>query len=875
MSVQTGETGQTKGKLISADQIEGSIQMTKTTDMTEENPISQTSAEGDSEYSAQNIQVLEGLEAVRKRPGMYIGSTSTDGLHHLVYEIVDNSIDEAMAGHCTEIEIKLHLDGSVSVKDNGRGIPVSTHQKEGKSALEVVMTVLHAGGKMDDKGYDFSGGLHGVGASVVNALSEWCRVEVRTGGKLYEQKYRRGTPEGPVVVVGTTDTRGTTTFFKPDGQIFPDTIFYFDVLAKRLRELAFLNKGIKIILTQESSDNSQVFHFEGGIASFVEFLNKGKTALHNRPIEISAESRNDTGKIMMQLDVVFQWTDSYNESFFSYVNNISTVEGGTHLTGLRSALTRVINTMAESAGLLKGFKEGITGDDIREGLTGVLAIRVKNPEFQGQTKTKLGNAEVRPWVEALVGDKLTDYFNKNPENLRKVVGKIIDAARARLAAKKARELTRRKGALDFAGLPGKMADCQERDPEQCELFLVEGDSAGGSAKQGRDRRTQAILPLRGKILNVEKARFDKMLSSQEIKLLIQAMGTGIGKDEFDITKLRYHKIILMTDADVDGAHIRTLLLTFFFRHMPQIIERGYLYIAQPPLFKYKKGKTERYLKDNGALLEFLSEVGMNSLEITDCQGRALDRSSVHGLLTKYERFNELMDLATRRRAAEIIEYIVANDDVTPASMASEASAMELNTTIQDYLRQRFAGQRHFVEGSVIFDQEYSRYKIIIESRLKDVPKRSVIDAGILASGEIVELRRIKKQMDGLAQAPFKVNRQRKAKAAEDEAESENSESPSAIVSGSSVIPSLGELKQLIFEEGRKGAYIQRYKGLGEMNPEQLQETTMDPEKRNLLQVEIDDAIESDQLFSTLMGDDVEPRREFIQTNAINVRNLDI
>lgn len=436
MTIPTGEIANASLKVIPAEQIEGSINMTNNNSISEENLSPIKAQDNSGEYSAQNIQVLEGLEAVRKRPGMYIGSTSTDGLHHLVYEIVDNSIDEAMAGHCSEIEIKLHLDGSVSVGDNGRGIPVSTHQKEGKSALEVVMTVLHAGGKMDDKGYDFSGGLHGVGASVVNALSEWCRVEVRTGGKLYEQKYRRGTPESPVAVIGNTDGRGTKTFFKPDPQIFPDTIFHFDVLSKRLRELAFLNKGVKIVLSEESSDNSQTFHFEGGIASFVEFLNKGKTPLHAKPIEISAESRNDSGKIMMQLDVVFQWTDSYNESFFSYVNNISTIEGGTHLTGLRSALTRVINTMAENAGLLKGFKEGITGDDIREGLTGVLAIRVKNPEFQGQTKTKLGNAEVRPWVESLVGDKLTDYFNKNPENLRKVVGKIIDAARARLAAKK-------------------------------------------------------------------------------------------------------------------------------------------------------------------------------------------------------------------------------------------------------------------------------------------------------------------------------------------------------------------------------------------------------------------------------------------------------
>jgi len=670
-------------------------------------------AKSGSDYTADSIQVLEGLEAVRKRPGMYIGSTSTDGLHHLVYEIVDNSIDEAMGGHANTIDVIINIDGSVSVRDNGRGIPVSAHKKDGKSALEVVMTVLHAGGKFDDKAFAFSGGLHGVGASVVNALSEWCRVEVRQEGKVYEQSYQRGVPDGAVKVIGATDTHGTYTIFKPDPQIFSELKFNFDILARRLRELAFLNQGIKINLIDEATDNKSEFHFQGGLISFCEYLNKGRNPLHAKPVYIKADQRDESGKLLSQLEAVLQWTDSYNESFYSYVNNINTVEGGTHVTGLRSALTRVINQFAESSGMMKGFKDGITGDDIREGLTGIIAVRIKNPEFQGQTKTKLGNAEVRPWVETAVGDKLTAYFNENPEVVRRVIQKIIDAARARIAAKKARELTRRKGALDFAGLPGKMADCQEKDPALCELFIVEGDSAGGSAKQARDRAVQAVLPLRGKILNVEKARFDKMLSSQEIKLLIQALGTGIGKDEFDIAKLRYHKVILMTDADVDGAHIRTLLLTFFFRQMPEIIERGYLYIAQPPLYKYKKGRVERYLKDNSALLEFLSEAGMSLLEVKDSKGKALDKATVQGLMTRLTRYHELLDLAARRRPREITEYFAENESIDAKSLADEASVMKLKDGMEAYLASRFPGQRIHVSGKCVFDQEYSRYKLIL------------------------------------------------------------------------------------------------------------------------------------------------------------------
>lgn len=830
------------------------------------------------QYSAESIQILEGLEAVRKRPGMYIGSTSLDGLHHLVYEIVDNSIDEAMGGHADKIDVTIHVDGSVSVRDNGRGIPVEIHPKENKSALEVVMTVLHAGGKFDDKAFAFSGGLHGVGASVVNALSEWCRVEVRQNGKVHMQSYKRGVPDAQITVIGTTESRGTFTVFKPDTLIFPDTNFHFDVLAKRLRELAFLNHGIRINLIDERTDQKSEFHYDGGLISFCEFLVKGRSSLHASPVFIKGIQKQ-AEKVMAQIECALQWTDSYNESFFSYVNNINTIEGGTHVTGLRAALTRVINTFAENQGFFKSFKEGITGDDIREGLTGVISIRVKNPEFQGQTKTKLGNTEVRPWVEQLVTEKLTVYFDENPEVGRRVVQKIIDAARARIAAKKARELTRRKGALDFAGLPGKMADCQEKDPAECELFLVEGDSAGGSAKQARERRTQAVLPLRGKILNVEKARFDKMLSSQEIKLLIQAMGTGIGKDDFDITKLRYHKIILMTDADVDGAHIRTLLLTFFFRQMPQIIERGYLYIAQPPLYKYKKGKLERYLKDSNALTEFLSEAGMTSLEIKDSTGKVIDRATIQGLLTKLNRYHELLDMASRRRAKEVVEYIVRNDQLGPSAFADEASATAFADALCAALKDDAnLGPRTYASAKVVFDPEYSRYRAIIETRIRDIPKTSTIDAGIFSAGEIVELRRVFKQMDELARAPFNFTHTgKKAKvAAAEEAAEAGQETPSVVEGDQSgILFTMDALKEKIIEEGRKGAYVQRYKGLGEMNPDQLSETTMKPENRTLLQVEIEDAMEADRLFSTLMGDDVEPRREFIQQNALSVRNLDI
>jgi DNA gyrase subunit B len=806
------------------------------------------------QYSADNIQVLEGLEAVRKRPGMYIGSTSIDGLHHLVYEVVDNSIDEAMGGFCDTIEVTLKVDGSCEVKDNGRGIPVSIHPKENKSALEVVMTVLHAGGKFDDKAFAFSGGLHGVGASVVNALSETCFVEVRREGKVHYQSYQRGVPDGPVSVTGQTDTTGTKTTFKPDPQIFPDTTFVFEVLAKRLRELAFLNQGIRIVFKDEINDKEENLFYEGGLLSFCEYITKGKEPLHKTPVYIKALQREGE-RVTAQLECVLQWTTAYNETFYSYVNNINTVEGGTHLTGLRGALTRVVNKFAAEHAITKKMKLQVTGDDIREGLSGVVAVRIKNPEFQGQTKTKLGNVEVRQWVENVVHEKLTDFFNENPQSVKTVLDKIAEAAQARLAAKKARELTRRKGALEFAGLPGKMADCQEKDPALCELFVVEGDSAGGSAKQARDRKTQAVLPLRGKILNVEKARFDKMLASQEIKLLIKALGTGIGKDDFDVTKIRYHKIILMTDADVDGAHIRTLILTFFFRQMPQVIERGYLYIAQPPLFKYKKGKTEKYLKDEKALNEFLVETGMQALKITDKNNKVLDTNGLRSLLAKLARYSELLSMVGKRRNKEIIEYLVDHPEVGVESFSSQVNAKALLDEIVGYLTSMKLESKVYADGETVFDEEFSRYKILILSRVANIPMTTMLDSGFLSSGELVELRRIKLQLNEMAVAPFRLQRDQS-----DEVEN---------------IQNLFDLKEAVLAQGRKGAYIQRYKGLGEMNPDQLEETTMLVETRSLLQVSIEDAMEADLIFTTLMGDEVEPRKEFIQKNALRVRNLDV
>jgi DNA gyrase subunit B len=830
----------------------------------ENTDVTQVTTQAQPTYSADNIQVLEGLEAVRKRPGMYIGSTSTDGLHHLVYEIVDNSVDEALAGHCTKITITLHLDGSVSVEDNGRGIPVAIHAKEKRSALEVVMTVLHAGGKFDDKAFAFSGGLHGVGASVVNALSEWCIVDVRKDGKHYRQSYKIGVPDSPLETIGESQEKGTTTTFKPDTDIFSVTKFEFSTLQRRLRELAFLNKGINIVLVDEIQDQKGEYCYDGGLVSFCEYQAKGKNPLHTQPIYISNQSRDDQGKITGELECVLLWTDSYNESLYSYVNNIYTVEGGTHLTGLKASLTRVVNSLAEKSGLLKHFKDNITGDDIREGLVGIISLRIKNPEFQGQTKTKLGSAEIRPWVESVTTDKLNQYFEQNPNSLKTIVGKIVDAARARIAARKAKELTRRKGALDLAGLPGKMADCQEKDPSQCELFLVEGDSAGGSAKQARDRRTQAVLPLRGKILNVEKARFDKMLSSQEIKLLIKALGTGIGKEDFDITKLRYHKIILMTDADVDGAHIRTLLLTFFFRQMTQIIERGYLYIAQPPLYKFKKGRTEIYLKDDKEMRNFLVDFAAQQFKVTDSSNTTLDKAALQNIFIKQGRYLDLLGIASRRKNQDLIEFIVNHPELEPSDFSSKESTLKILEKFTKYIISHQGVPEDTVAGEVKFDEVSSRFVLDIMFFKENMPNSISLNPAILVSPELVELKRIQTQLRELGKAPFSVS-----KIDSKQASSGPSETPAV------ELKSLSEVVVHLLEGAKKGAYIQRYKGLGEMNPDQLSETTMDDDRRTLVQIEIKDAIEADHVFSTLMGDDVEPRREFIQTNAINAKHIDI
>lgn len=800
-------------------------------------------------YGAGQIQILEGLEAVRKRPGMYIGDTSTAGLHHLVYELVDNSIDEFLAGHGDTIEIQLHLDGSVTVSDNARGIPTDQHS-EGRTALEVVMTVLHAGGKFNNSVYKVSGGLHGVGASVVNALSSECRVEVRQKGKVFEQTYKKGQPTGPVRVVGESSTTGTRTTFKPDSTIFEVLEYSFDILAGRLRELSFLNKGVCIRISDEINDRQAEFRYEGGLKSFVEFLNRNKTPIHDRVIHVH-EARDE-----IEVEVALQWNDGYTESVFSYANNINTIEGGTHLTALRSSLTRVINQLAQNEKAVQQLKEGLASEDIREGLTAVLHVKLSEPQFEGQTKSKLGNSRVRTAVEGLLNERLSEFFHENPEVAKKVVSKMVDAARARIAARKARELTRRKGALDMSGLPGKIADCQEKDPAQCELFIVEGDSAGGSAKQGRDRRTQAVLPLRGKILNVEKASADRMLANQEIRNLVQALGTSIGRVDFDIAKIRYHKIIVMTDADVDGAHIRTLLLTFFYRQMPEIIQRGYLYIAQPPLYKFKKSKVERYLKDDTELESFLLENALSEIAVNDAKGSLIDASVVKNMCRCVERFDRVHGALARRRGAFFIDQILqlaANDKVQPDLFLQEAPLKGL----LDELALTFK-QRGFMEFSVHFDAEYHAYFAQMITRVDGQTFRFRFDREFVNSGDFKELRELRRQLvDGFA-FPLTLSTPASASGQKEPRE----------------VDGWIDLHKQLNKMGRQGATIQRYKGLGEMNAEQLWETTMNIDTRKLLRVEIEDAIAADDLFSMLMGDDVPPRKEFIETNALHVRHLD-
>lgn len=814
-----------------------------------------------SDYTADKIRILEGLEAVRKRPGMYIGDTGVRGLHHLVYEIVDNSIDEALAGYATLITVQIHLDNSVTVEDDGRGIPTGMHAS-GASAVEVVMTKLHAGGKFNDEGsaYKVSGGLHGVGAAVVNALSETCLVEVRQDGKVFKQLYRRGIPAEPLKEVGVTSKRGTKTTFKPDPEVFETVEYSCDILATRLRELAFLNSGLKVRLIDERQETAREFDFfyKGGIAEFVEFLNKSKQRLHDKVIFFSHE------KDRIAVEVALQWNDSYTETISSYINNIHTTEGGTHVSGFRTALTRVVNKYVNDSGLGKDLKEEtLTGEDIREGLACVISGKVPEPQFEGQTKTKLGNSEVESFLNQMVYEKLWDYFEQNPSVARKIIQKAVDAAHARIAARKARDLTRRKTALDWSGLPGKMADCQERDPAKCEIYIVEGDSAGGSAKQGRDRKNQAILPLKGKILNVEKARFDKMLSSEEIKVLITALGAGIGKDDFDPNKVRYHKIIIMTDADVDGSHIRTLLLTFFYRQMLPLIDKGYLYIAQPPLFKIKKGKKERYLKNEQELSDHIIQSGLENIEVHGkSNGKAMPASALVPILKSASKLHRAFERLGRKIHPEVIRGFIYGG-IQNAEDLTEARLKEVLEEAKEKLK-ALEGQ---VRYQLVQDQERGNWVAQIETVVSGVRRNLRMDASYLESPEYEELVKYYQAVQQLGKGPFTLVKSLK--------DSEKTDKKDAEKAPAVEVKNVEELAQKIVEMEKAGMVVQRYKGLGEMNPEQLWETTMNPASRTLLKVSVDDAVAADSIFSVLMGDHVEPRRLFIEENALRVRNLDI
>ena len=800
-----------------------------------------------SDYKADNIKVLEGLEAVRKRPGMYIGDTSERGLHHLVYEVVDNSIDEALAGHCDKIDVTIHIDNSVTVVDNGRGIPVDIHKTEKVSAAEVVLTKLHAGGKFDKASYKVSGGLHGVGISVVNALSETLEVEIKRDGKVYQQSYKRGEPQGSLKEVGKSKERGTRVTFKPDTQIFETIEFSFDILSQRLRELAFLNRGVKITIEDERTQKKHELFYKGGIVSFVEHLNRAKSPIHSKVIYLQGE------KDGIDAEIAMQWNDGYAENVFSFANNINTMEGGTHLIGFKSALTRTINSYAIDSGQLKKDDENLQGEDVREGLMAVISVKVPEPQFEGQTKTKLGNSEVKGIVEALVNERLSNYLAEHPTDAKKIVMKGVEAARVREATRKAKDLARRKGALDSGSLPGKLADCQERDPALSEIYLVEGDSAGGSAKQGRDRRNQAILPLKGKILNVEKARFDKMLSSQEIRLMITALGTGV-KEDYDGAKLRYHSIVIMTDADVDGSHIRTLLLTFFYRQMPDLVEKGHLFIAQPPLYKVKRGKQERYIKDETGLEDYLIEIGTEDIRVrTSSNGNGLVGQPLQAFIKKVLRWEKLMAVAARkRRSRSLLEALLLEQDFSEETLRDEKALTKFQISLESYIN-LVAPDEAPLSCLLEEDPEHNCFKLICATRSNGTGLRTVIDRELLTSVEYKELKRLFSELMSPGSPPYSVeNGEQKAK-----------------------LRSFTELAGYILEGGKKGQYIQRYKGLGEMNPEQLWETTMNPETRVLLQVRVEDAVEANDIFSTLMGDEVEPRRKFIEEHALTVKNLDI
>ena len=790
---------------------------------------------GNESYTADDIKVLKGLDAVRKRPAMYIGTTGIEGLHHLVYEVVDNSVDESLAGYCNNVDVIVHLDGSCTVIDDGRGIPTEIHAEEGRSAAEVVLTELHAGGKFESKAYRISGGLHGVGVSVVNALSEWLEIEIKQNGTVYQQRYERGTPTAPLAIVGKTKGRGTKITFKPDSEVFEILEFSWDILVQRLRELAFLNRGLKISLLDERTEKNQEFHYSGGIVSFVEHLNKNKTPVHPKPIYISGEK----GDVIVE--IALQYNDGYSETIYTYANNINTREGGTHLIGFKSALTRTVNSYATSSGLLKDNKETLSGDDIREGLTTVINVKLMNPQFEGQTKMKLGNSEIKGIVESIVNDTLGTYFEENPSVARKIVEKALQASRAREAARKARELTRRKGALEDSGLPGKLADCSEKDPAMSELFIVEGDSAGGSAKQGRDRRAQAILPLRGKILNVEKARFDKMLGSEEIKILITALGTSIGPDDFNIAKIRYHKVILMTDADVDGAHIRTLLLTFFYRQMPQVIEKGYLYIAQPPLFKVKKGRTEKYIQNESEMLNMLFELAADEIEL-QVKGQPVKGKALISHLKRLYKFERLMEWFERRRKAPDILLFVLQSGMNKDTLKDRNKVEEILNALKEK-------DQSVAIGEIQLDEEHQTFGV----ELRRQNYKISLDTNFITSPEFRELENFFSIIKDLGTVPYKVQTKDGVK------ETVKSK----------------DLLEIILATAKKGLSIQRYKGLGEMNPQQLWETTMEPDKRTLLQVTVQDSVAADDIFTVLMGDQVEPRKEFITTHALEARNIDI